>query len=399
MAEATTTPLKAMSFFTGAGGLDLGMERAGIETILACDSEKWMRATIEANRPGIPVLGDLWNVSADEIREKAGVESIDVVAGGPPCQSFSTMGARRGMGDDRGNIFLHFIQLIGELNPSYAVIENVRGLLSMPLPPERARELGEEHGEDFTGNHGVIRLVTFLLRSLGYSVSFNLYNAANFGVPQARERVVIIASREGGPVQHLSPTHSDDARFKLKPWVTVAKAFSSIPEDVEHHFTSFPEKRVHYYDLIGPGENWRALPPAMQREALGSKLDNRRGGMSGYLRRIAWDKPSPTLLTHPAMPATDLGHPVERRPLSVEEYKVLQQFPLEWEVRGPLAYQYRQLGNAVPVGLGEAIGGVIQAHHGGTELPIPEGFKFSRYLGTSDGEIAPLDKVEPRGLF
>ena len=127
-------------------GLDLGLEKAGIETVLTWESEKWSRRTIEAIRPELPLLGDIWNYNAAEIRAIAGVgstEDIDVVAGGPPCQAFSTAGARRGFQDERGNVFLHFVDVALELNPRFIVIENVRGLLSAPMkqpaPPSSRR--------------------------------------------------------------------------------------------------------------------------------------------------------------------------------------------------------------------------------------------------------------------
>jgi DNA (cytosine-5)-methyltransferase 1 len=106
------------------------------------------------------------------------------------------------------------------------------------------------------------------------------------------------------------------------------------------------------------------------------------GGRVGFCRRIAWDRPSPTLVTCPTMPATELVHPDEMRPLSVNEYKRLQTFPDDWAVEGSLAAQYRQIGNAVPVAFGRAIGEHLLAHAAGRELPIVPGAAKSRYRGT-----------------
>jgi DNA (cytosine-5)-methyltransferase 1 len=128
--------LKALSFFSGCMGLDLGLEKEGIEVLLACEVDSAARKTIEMNRPEIALIGDIRDYSAATIREKAGLnqtEEIDVIVGGPPCQSFSSAGKRQGFNDDRGNVFLTFIDLITELRPKFAVIENVRGLLSAPL--------------------------------------------------------------------------------------------------------------------------------------------------------------------------------------------------------------------------------------------------------------------------
>lgn len=383
--------LKALSFFSGAMGLDLGLEQAGINTHLACESDRWARETITSNRQDIPVLGDIWKYSPEEILAFAGFpegQDIDVIAGGPPCQAFSTAGSRRGFEDVRGNVFLHFIDLIRHLRPRYAVIENVRGLLSMGVSESQAQAIFSQTHVDSAQKHGAIRLVTHLLREAGYFVSFNLYNAANFGTPQIRERVVMIASRDGGPVQYLSPTHSDDPTTGLLPWRTLRHTFEKMP-DHSPTFLPFPESRLQYYRMLGPGQYWKHLPKDIQPQAMG-KSYHLGGGKTGFYRRIAWDRPSPTLVTHPAMPATDLGHPTEDRPLSIEEYKEIQQFPADWKIAGRLQQQYKQVGNAVPLGLGEAIGRVIVAHDRGESLPIPEGFRFSRYRNTSDRDLAPL---------
>ena len=137
--------LKALSFFSGALGLDQGLEKAGISLLLACEMNKACRQTITANRPDIALLGDIWKYNFSEIREAAGLspnDEIDLIVGGPPCQAFSTAGARRGFEDVRGNVFLRYIELILNMRPRYAVIENVRGLLSAPMShtPHAARD-------------------------------------------------------------------------------------------------------------------------------------------------------------------------------------------------------------------------------------------------------------------
>ena len=126
----------ALSFFSGAMGLDLGLEKAGIEVLSTCEFDKACRKTIVANKPDIALLGDVWNYTPEQIREAAGlspVEEIDLIVGGPPCQAFSTAGARRGFNDQRGGALIRYLELIEQLQPRYAVLENVRGLLSAPL--------------------------------------------------------------------------------------------------------------------------------------------------------------------------------------------------------------------------------------------------------------------------
>jgi DNA (cytosine-5)-methyltransferase 1 len=379
--------MRALSFFSGAMGLDLGMERAGIETVLACEFDKWSRRTIEVNRPDLPLLGDIWNYDASQIREIAGFafdEDIDLVVGGPPCQAFSTAGARRGFEDERGNVFLHYIDVALALNPKFIVIENVRGLLSAPMKhrPHAHRGTGFTELSNDESPGGALAYVIHLLREGGYSVSFNLYNSANFGTPQTRERVILVCSRDGKTVQHLSPTHSDNPERNLKPWRTFRDVVADL-SSVEQHHLEFPEDRLRYYRLLGPGQYWKHLPVDLQREALGNSFFS-GGGKTGFFRRLAWDKPSPTLVTHPTMPATDLAHPEEDRPLSIEEYKRVQEFPDSWKLQGPLVQQYKQVGNAVPASLGEALGRTLIAHLDGRILPIPEGFRFSRYHNTDE---------------
>lgn len=140
---------------------------------------------------------------------------------------------------------------------------------------------------------------------------------------------------------------------------------------------------MKFYEMLKEGQNWRSLPEDLQKEALGKAFYS-GGGKTGFLRRLSWDKPAPTLLTHPAMQATDLAHPDEPRPLSIEEYKRLQEFPDDWQLSGGLSEQYRQIGNAVPVGLGFAIGTLLFKLLNSEQVPQTETSHFSRYAKTSD---------------
>jgi len=380
--------LTALSFFSGALGLDLGLENIGIHSVLFCELDKACRKTIEANRSGYPLLSDVLDYSAADIRKAAGLnkkDEIDVIVGGPPCQAFSTAGKRQGFSDDRGNVFLHYLDLIIDLNPRYAVIENVRGLLSAALVhrphDQRGRESPPLALDEMPG--GALHHAIQVLRAGGYSVSFNLYSSANFGAPQVRERVIIICARDGSKVPYLTPTHSSDGSFGLPKWRTFKEAVKGLREK-DMHSAKFSENRLKYYRLLGPGQYWKHLPENMQKEALGNSY-YAGGGKTGFFRRLGWDKPSPTLVTHPAMPATDLAHPVKDRPLSVEEYKRIQEFPDEWVIAGGLTDQYRQIGNAVPVSLGRAVGRAIIDHASGKRpSPIFLGFPYSRYKRTDD---------------
>lgn len=377
----------ALSFFSGAMGLDLGLEKAGINVLLTSEIDKSCIETIRTNRPNMPVIGDIRDYSAEDIRKKAGLSSnkeIDLIVGGPPCQAFSTAGKRQGFEDERGNVFLVFVDRILELKPKFAVIENVRGLLSAPLQHRTHDRRGfgfppltpdEEKG-------GALLHIIRMFQKANYGISFNLYNSANFGAPQKRERVVIVCSRDGHRLPYLVPTCSETGQHGLPKWKTVREALKGLKEK-DQQYVKFPEKRLKYYRMLKPGEYWKDLPADLQKEALGASF-YAGGGKTGFLRRLSWDKPSPTLVTHPAMPATDLAHPIKDRPLSVNEYKRLQEFPDSWFFAGSITDQYRQIGNAVPCSLGKAIGSLIVKYLNGEDLKTYPNFPYSRYRSTDD---------------
>lgn len=375
----------ALSFFSGAMGLDLGIEKAGFDIRLACEVDKFCRQTIALNKPNSALLTDINNYSAHDIRQAAGLQDdtdIDLIMGGPPCQAFSTAGKRKGFNDDRGNVFLKFLELCLELKPKYFVIENVRGLLSCPMEhrPHDLRGEGYPELSEDELKGGALNYVLNRLENSGYGYSFNLYNSANFGTPQVRERVIIICSRDGNRPPYLIPTHSDDPKFGLPVWNNLRECISDLDK---HDHLNFPEKRLKYYRLLTNGQNWRNLPVELQMEAMGKSFYS-GGGKTGFLRRLAWDKPSPTLVTHPAMPATDLAHPEEDRPISVQEYKRIQEFPDDWILAGPLVQQYKQVGNAVPIGLGYAVGTLVMKLISGVKVLPLDDFKYSRYKNTDD---------------
>lgn len=377
----------ALSFFSGAMGMDIGLEKAGFRTIFASEINNACRKTISKNSPDIALVGDIRDYTPLQIKEIAGLkgsDKIDLIVGGPPCQAFSTAGKRKGFEDERGNVFLTFIETIIALKPKYAVIENVRGLLSAPLK-HRPHENRGENFEQLTIDElpgGALKHIIKTLEDSGYATAFNLYNSANFGTPQKRERVIIICSIDGSKPPYLEPTHSENGEFDLPKWNNFKEAVSGLKK-CNHEYIKFPEKRLKYYKQIKEGGNWRSLPLELQKEAMGASFYS-GGGKTGFLRRLAWDKPSPTLLTHPAMPATDLGHPVHDRPLSVQEYKVIQEFPDSWKIEGSLLEQYKQIGNAVPIGLGFAVGKLLIKLINNQPVRLFKGFKHSRYKNTDD---------------
>ena len=366
---------RRLEFLHGSGRAGLGLERAGFKVVVASGTDPDARATIAANRPDLPVLGDLRDYDAAEVRAAAGIgddTDIDLVAAGPPCQTFSTAGKQGGTADERGDVLLKFLDLAIRLHPRYIAIENVRGLM-----------LDKDAFDE------VLRR----LRGGGYATSFNLYDAVCFGAAQHRDRVIVIASRSGR-VPYLRPTNSCRPEDGLPPWRTLRDAIGDMT-GIEHHAARYPEWRLPFFRQLKPGQNWKDLPdPA---KAISRRVLAATGGKSEIYRRLAWDRPSHTLLTKPCNMLSGCCHPDENRPLSVEEYRRLQGFPDRWQVCGSIQSQYRQLGNAVPVPLGEAVGKAVIQHirTGRSDDPVP-GFRYSRYRRTSDrdpNELQPQERL------
>ena len=372
--------MRYLSLFSGALGLDLGLELAGWQCAGLNEIDRVACQTIRANRPGIKLFeGDIRELTPAGVCAATGIQvgELDAVVGGPPCQAFSTAGKRKGLSDERGNVFLHFVDLAVGLRPRVILIENVRGLLSAAL----MHRPHEERGGDFPvlkeGEKagGALKEILARFEAAGYGVSFRLYDTSLFGVPQVRERLVLVAARDGRVMPPLS------ARGRVK---TVREALVGLGP--EHEFVPLRSRALPYLPMVGPGENWRVLPPEMARAAMGNAYDS-GGGRTGFLRRLSWDKPSPTLLTLPNMPATLLGHPEELRPLSIQEYKRLQTFPDDWLVCGKLTDQYRQIGNAVPVEFARQVGVHISDWLAGKRVRRTS-VATSRYRGTDEAAWA-----------
>lgn len=387
----SNTKYNAISLFSGAMGLDLGVEKAGFNIRVCVEMDKWAVETIHANSD-IPVIeNDINKVSTEEILKTAGLkrEEVKLVVGGPPCQAFSTAGRQRGLADFRGNVIIQYLRVVTDIRPEYFILENVRGLLSAQLNtvPEEYAEY--ENIKDIKGS--VLHFLTTEFKKLGYKISYALLNAANYGVPEKRERMIIIGHL-GSRVPIPQPTHSEDAIYGTKPWVTLRDAIGDLQDRADMRFIPLRSKSVEFMKQLKEGENWRNLPPAEAERAMG-KAYKLSGGKTGFLRRLSFSEPSPTLVTSPTMPATLLCHPTQLRPLSIEEYARIQQFPDDWKFQGKIETIYKQIGNAVPVGLGYAAAHQIMLDIEG-KLNKAEDLNnrvpYSRYVNTTDQEATML---------
>ena len=381
--------LKAISLFSGAMGLDLGIEMAGIEIRLCVEQNKHAASTIRKNT-AIPVIDrDITTIPSDEILKASGLkaEEVDLVVGGPPCQAFSTAGARRGLDDFRGNVIIQYLRVVSDLSPRYFILENVRGILSAKLNavPDYYKEY--DGIKDQTGS--VIRFLANEFKKLGYTISFALFNAANYGVPQKRERVIIFGAKGNKRIPLPQPTHSESGINGTKKWVTLGEALNGLPQPNESEYIPLSKKMRQYMPFVKEGENWTSLDPATAKEAMGKAYDL-GGGKTGFLRRLSNNQPSPTLVTSPIMPATLICHPTELRPLSIKEYARVQQFPDNWKFCGKITDIYKHIGNAVPLGLGYIAGKQIVRFDNG-ELDGNEDavnhIPYSRYRNTTDRDM------------
>jgi DNA (cytosine-5)-methyltransferase 1 len=355
----------AISFFTGAGGLDIGLHQAGFDIKLSLELEKTYCETLRTNHPDWNVVqGDIMDLNKQMVYDLAGLDpntEIDLFAGGSPCQSFSTAGNRQAFGDVRGQAMLKYADLISEVKPKYFILENVKGLLSAALKHRPLNQRGKNFPPLEPDEEPGSALRYVLDRFKGYKIQYKLINSADHGIPQARERVFMIGSKISPNVfrnySFPEPTHSKIGANGKRPWRTVGEVlFHLEQQNIEHHYMSYSEERLRYMRMIpAGGGNWRNLPDDVVQEAMGGAYTS-GGGKVGFFRRVNVDKPAPTLLTSPAQKSTNIGHPFEDRPLSIEEYLAIQEFPEGYQVAGKLSDQYTQIGNAVPVRLGKVIG-------------------------------------------
>ena len=352
-----------ISLFSGAMGLDLGLEAAGLDVALALECSTFPVATLVRNPPSLPLIDKpIEEVSSLNILKTAGLKpgQAFAVVGGPSCQVFSTAGRRQSLDDPRSTtMFKHFVRVIRDTRPKFFVMENVRGLLSAAVRhrPLRLRGPGHPPLEPEEQLGSAFGVVAQTLRDLGYYCVFDVLNAADYGVPQTRQRLVIVGSRDGKRLQMPESTHHSDGADGLPKWRTLGEALEGLDEDEPDYYRFCPAKE-RYLSLIPEGGNWRQLPEDLKSPALGRAFHS-WGGRSGFFRRLSRERPSPALTTRPDSKATTLCHPTELRPLSVGEYARIQQFPDDWVFEGTVRRKYVQVGNAVPIGLGTAIGKLL----------------------------------------
>ena len=343
-----------VSLFTGAGGLDIGLEQAGFQTLAASDFDADCVETLRFNQTRhLPVgrsshrvhLEGTRIIRADVAKLRAADfcipegQELDLVSGGPPCQPFSSAGAQRGFEDPRGTLFQHFARLVCELQPRMFVFENVRGLVTARGPSGKPGE--------------ALELVRTAFHDAGYATRCALLNSADFGVAQRRVRLFIIGSRASVLPEFPDPTHAEDGQGRLfgelRPWTTLGEFLSNF-QAPEESAVSRPSEEL--------ARQLRDIPAGSGLKSPGVKETTRPGGHWGYKQGTFIadpDRPSRTVTAATTQDWIRLRDGSLRR-LTLAECAGLQGFPREWQFAGTRASQFRQVGNAVPVALGLAVG-------------------------------------------
>ncbi len=364
------TPQTAVSFFTGAGGLMLGFLRAGFTVVASYDKKNSVAKNLSLNFPFVSHhTSDIGQITANDVLGHIGGHKPDVVFGGPPCQGFSIFGKRRFVNtkghrpedDERNELTLHYLDIALALEPKIILLENVKGLLSTPR-----------------GDSKYIDQAVSRFNAAGYHVQHDVVNCADYGIPQSRERLIIVAVKEGIQFDWPVKKYFASPKSWQRPHVTVGDVICDLmdPATCNADFSHVPMIHkplvVERYMLIPEGGK---LPEADMPEHLrqGYRSDNVRN-FSHVYRRLSMDKPATTLVPgHNAFPI----HPVLPRALTVREAARIQTFPDFMRFTGTRQQQCTLVGNAVPPVLAELFAqAAVKAMRGNTSQP---GYKADHY--------------------
>lgn len=306
----------------GCGGLSTGFMNAGFKPLLINELIPTFCDTLRKNHPSSEIVeGSMLDLDLSKYKGK-----VDVLQGGVPCQAFSHAGERKGLEDPRGKLIVEFNRLINQCEPRIFVVENVKGLIT--------------HKDGDT-----LKQVIKMFENEGkYRVYYKLLNAKDYEVPQKRERIFIVGVHNSIKKEFAYPEPS-------KKKVLLRDVLIGCPASIG---AKYPASKAKIMELVPEGGCWVDLPEAIQKEYMGKSLEA-GGGKRGIAKRLALDDYSLTLTTSPCQKQTERCHPTETRPLNVREYARIQTFPDSYEFCGNLNNQYKQIGNAVPVKLAEAM--------------------------------------------
>ena len=341
--------LTAIDVFAGAGGLTVGLKRAGFRVVAAVELEAHAYATYKANHPEVRCLKqDIVTVSGSALLKHAGADHIDLLAGCPPCQGFTSLTAKyREKEDPRNQLVLEMARLTEQIKPRAVMMENVPGLT--------------QKGDD------LYRQIRDRLETLGYRLTEGVLQVADYGVPQFRRRLVMLGGLDF-EIPLPCPTHSGPPNGDLAPWRTVRDAIKgmpvplSLPEakaggDVErtdwHIVRQLSPKNLERIKAATAGETWTTIPEELRPTC-------HRDGYVGFTNvygRMQWDRPAPTITGGcTTFSKGRFGHPEADRTISVREAALLQTFPTDYRLDTPyMDYVCNMIGNALPCDFAEAL--------------------------------------------
>ena len=328
--------MKNIELFAGAGGMALGLEQAGFENIGLVEFDKNAASTLKLNRPNWNVLcEDISKIAQRDLEKEFNIKKyeLDLLSGGAPCQSFSYAGKRLGLNDIRGTMFYHYAVFLNKLKPKMFLFENVKGLLT------------HDHGKTF-------ETILNVFKDEGYLVDYKIMNAWEHGVPQKRERLIVVGLRNDLFIDYSYKTP------KIRDFKPLLKDIKLDVNPSKEECVRYSKNKEKIISLVPAGGNWRSIDQNIAKDYMKSCFYS-GGGRTGILRRFSLDEPCLTVLTSPCMKQTDRCHPLEIRPFSYRENARIQGFPDDWMFYGNLASKYKQVGNAVPVSLSFDIGKAI----------------------------------------
>jgi len=360
---------KVIDLFAGVGGLSYGFAHDEMfEIVAANEILRPMAIAYSLNHPNVKMYNkDIKDFSVADLTRDLGLQKgdIDLVVGGPPCQAYSTVGKRL-IDDPRGKLFQEYYRILSELRPKVFVFENVKGLLSM---------CGGE----------LVKTIISLFESLGYNVNIQLLNAADYGTPQIRERVIIVGTLLGGKFRYPKPTHYNPEGIAcsfLKKYVTIGEALSDLPalsnggeafeyatpprNDYQRLMRAHAPATIHDHNVPKNGEHlvrlMEALPDGGTPADVPEELRPKSGFANTYCR-LWWNKPSTTITRNlSCVSSSRCIHPRQPRPLSTREGARLQGFPDDYQFFGSRTERNLQIGNAVPTFLSIAIKDSVKAY-------------------------------------
>jgi DNA (cytosine-5)-methyltransferase 1 len=334
-----------IDLFAGSGGLSSSLEATGWTSIAAVDinidaidtlSQNQARGSLKSCRI---IHADIRDVAGRDLRPARSRSTWrpDLLAGGPPCQPFSSAGRMRGLNDPRGRLFREFVRLADELKPRFILFENVAGLVTAKTPDGRVG--------------GVLRRIQKAFETIGYACQFELLNASDYGAPQRRVRLYMIASRREQLPQFPESTHSRGGSLTLSPWITLRDFLSGCPDPDSTDIVRPNIRRASALAELRPGTGLRAG---------GIVEANRPSGHWGYRQDcFVADLDLPSRTIRAASTPDWIRLPDGLRRLTWRECAGLQGFPLEWQFAGNVASRFRQIGNAVQGHIGRALGLVL----------------------------------------